>query len=265
MDARMDKFGIADARTHDRHWRRTGWRRAWCASLALVAALAVVGRIAPPEEPATVRRTPHWTWVLPGDASLPTLPDVLAVRSPAAFAMPSPAGFTGSLRTRTPRLAPPVRRMVPPSPRTFPAHAAAAPDWASPELAPRVPVTPGARGWTPVFAHRNVPEEVSRMEFPPGWEQRLFSGLDLAYDAWAPSGEVWGASAELEFNAQGIPVSVILDRPSGMPEVDRRIARSAAGWRLLEPAAPRRGKVVWRVVPAAADPDAAATATEEAP
>lgn len=89
------------------------------------------------------------------------------------------------------------------------------------------------------------------MEFPSGWEQRLFSGVDLAYADWVP-GRGWTATAELAFDARGIPERVILDHSSDIPRVDRRLVRSASGWRLLDAGAPRQGKVVWRVPSAAA-------------
>ena len=251
----MLRDGIEDSLERDRRFRRAGWHRAWAVALAIVAAVAVLCRLAPPEEAPTVRRTPRWTWVLPDAAA--ALADVRAIRSPAAFALPSPSGFTGALRARTPRLAPPVRRTAAmayaPSAAAAP-KSSAVPDWNAPEFEPVRPLGSVPPGWTPVFANRVPPREEPRMEFPPGWEQRVFAGVDLAYAGWAP-GREWSAAAELEFDARGIPTAILLDRSSGIPRVDRRIARSASGWRLLDAEAPRRGKVVWRVpaaVPAAA-------------
>lgn len=263
----MLRDGIEDSLERDRRFRRAGWRRAWAVALAIVAAVAVLGRIAPPEEATTVRRTPRWTWVLP-DAEA-ALADVRAVRSPTAFALPTPSGFTGSLRARAPRLAPPVRRT---EAMAYAPSAAAAPrpaaetDWNAPEFVPVLPLGIVPRGWTPVFANRTPPSEEPRMEFPSGWEQRLFAGVDLAYAGWAP-GREWTASAELEFDERGILTAILLDRSSGIPRVDRRLARSAAGWRLLDAGAPRRGRVVWRVpapaAPAAAPPAAPVPAATE--
>ena len=49
----------------------------------------------------------------------------------------------------------------------------------------------------------------------------------------------------MRFDAHGIPVSTLLAQSSGRPELDVRLARSASGWRLLEPSAPRTGVVAW--------------------
>ena len=245
---------IEDAQERNRRFRRAGWHRAWAVALAIVAAVAVACRIAPPEEAPTVRRMPRWTWVLPDAAG--ALADVRAVRSPTAFALPSPSGFTGSLRARAPRLAPPVRHTASAAATAHAVASAAlppavAPDWNAPEFVPVPPVGDAPPGWMPVFANRTPPPDEPRMEFPSGWEQRVFSGVDLAYTGWAP-GREWSATVELAFDARGIPMRVILDRSSGIPKVDRRLARSASGWRLLDSEAPRRGKVVWRVPAAVA-------------
>lgn len=253
---------MEDSLARDRRFRRAGWRRAWLAALAIVAALAILGRIAPPAEPATVRRTPHWTWILPGAPTEAAVAAVRAVRTPAAFSLPSPSGFTGALRGRAPRLAPPVRRATLPATPAASVPAPPLPDWTSPALAPRPPLPPGDAGWKPVFANRRPPAALPRIDFPAGWEPRIFAGLDLDYPAWAPSIS-WTATADLAFDAGGNPVSVLLDRSSGDAAIDRRLARSAASWRLLDPAAPRRGKVTWRV-PAAAQPDSS-PAAEAAP
>lgn len=252
---------MEDSLSRDRRFRRAGWRRAWLAALAIVAALAILGRIAPPTEPATVRRTPHWTWVLPGAPAEAAVAAVRAVRSPAAFSLPSPAGFTGALRALSPRLAPPVRRADRPAAPAAASSEPSLPDWTSPALAPRAPLPPGDTGWKPVFANRRPPVETPRIDFPAGWESRIFSGLDLNYPAWFPD-TPWTATADLAFDAAGIPVSVLLDRPSGAPAIDQRLARSAASLRLLDPAAPRRGKITWRV-PAASPADTADAAPSE--
>lgn len=244
------KHAMEDSRERDRRFRRAGWRRAWAVALGLCAAAAVLCRIGPPEEVPTVRRTPHWTWLPPAVAA-ETLADVRAVRSPTVFSLPSPEGFTGALRTRNPRLRPPVGRDRASAAGRGPAVDGAggtgeATDWNAPEFAVRRPAGREPAGWMPVFANRVRQEETARMEFPEGWEQRLFAGLDLAYADWAP-GQAWEATAELAFDEKGIPVSVFLDPRSGIPEVDRRLARSASSWRLMAGGAPRRGKVSWRV------------------
>lgn len=246
-------LAMEDSRERDRRFRRAGWHRAWAVAAGIVAAAAVFCRIDPPEEAATVRRTPHWTWLPPAVAA-EKLADVRAVRSPAVFSLPAPKGFTGALRARNPRLTPPVGRERTAGSTGRDADAAAAEpatDWTAPEFAVRRPAGKEPAGWTPVFANRVRPEEPARMEFPEGWEQRLFAGVDLAYADWAP-GAAWEATAEVEFDGTGIPVAVFLDRHSGIPEVDRRLARSVSSWRLLAGGAPRKGKVSWRVPAAGA-------------
>lgn len=254
---------IEDSRDRDRRLCRPGWHRAWATALAIVAALAILGRMAPPEEPATVRRTPHWTWILPGAPAEAALSDVRAVRTPTVFALPTAVGFTSPLRARIPRLTPPMRRAASPAALSVAAApfspGAPLPDWTSPDFAPRAPSPPPGTGWKPVFANRRPPPDLPGMDFPAGWEPRIFSGLDLAYADWA-AGSPWTASVDIRFDSAGIPLAVLLDRPSGIPDVDRQLARSAAVWRLLDPDAPRHGKVTWRV-PAAP----AATASESAP
>lgn len=255
---------IEASRDRDRRLRRPGWHRAWAATLAIVAALIILGRMAPPEEPATVRRTPHWTWILPGTPAEAALAGVRAARTPTAFALPSAAGFTSPLRTRIPRLAPPMRRAAAPvSPATTASllsHRTPVSDWAAPGFASRPPAPPAATGWKPVFANRSPPPDLPRMDFPPGWEPRIFSGLDLAYADWAADSP-WTATADIRFDASGIPLSILLDRPSGIPSIDKQLARSTAAWRLLDPDAPRHGKVTWRVpvAPAATLPQPATT------
>ncbi len=49
----------------------------------------------------------------------------------------------------------------------------------------------------------------------------------------------------MRFDENGVPVSMMLAQSSGLSEVDRRLARSANGWRLLEPSASRTGTVEW--------------------
>ena len=108
--------------------------------------------------------------------------------------------------------------------------------------------SPGAKDGLPlaaesVFPPRTPERESARMTFPEGWESRLFSGIDLNFGAWTNS--PWSARVEMRFDRAGVPVSMLLAQSSGLPELDRRLARSANGWRLLEPAAPRSGQVAW--------------------
>ncbi len=201
-------------------------------------------RIAPVPAPA-FREAPaklSWWWPAPGGAAL----DVRAHWTPAAFALSTPAGFSHALRGERAGLAPPVQIEPPPAAylddaRSFEPLAVAdpVPSGAEPRAASGGPA-PGEG----VFPPRTPEPETARMGFPAGWESRLFSGIDLDYSAW--TNVVWEARVEMRFDAKGVPESILLAQGSGLPEVDRRLARSVSGWRLLEPAAPRTGVVSWR-------------------
>jgi hypothetical protein len=113
-----------------------------------------------------------------------------------------------------------------------------------------------------VFPPRIAEKEAPRLLFPDGWESRLFSGIDLNYGNW--TNLAWSAQVEMRFDGQGIPVSMLVAQSSGNPEVDRRLARSVNGWRLLEASAPRTGVVTWNC-PAETLPLAAASSAGEGP
>jgi hypothetical protein len=87
----------------------------------------------------------------------------------------------------------------------------------------------------------------AEMRFPEGWEPRMFSGVELDYPNWTARG--WRAKAEVEFDVDGRAEHVFLTQPSGVEEVDTRLARGIRRWRLLDEATARRGEVEW-VVPA---------------
>jgi hypothetical protein len=108
----------------------------------------------------------------------------------------------------------------------------------------------------PVFPARTVGGDAPRLFFPEGWESRLFSGIEFNFDEW--SDVPWTARVEIRFDEHGVAGSVLVTESSGQPTIDRRLARSVKGWRLLEEQAPRLGRVLWHVPPAPGGEDAAA-------
>ncbi len=220
-----------------RRWRRfcrPGAR--WAAAFAAVwfGAWALLFRIAPPPLPPLRAAPPRIAWWRPAPAA-PAL-DVRAHWTPAAFALATPAGFSHALRGGRASVAPPVQ-----ADRPAPAYWTAAPAFAAPTLA--WPAADAPTSAPEVFAPRPAPREAPRLTFSAGWESRLFSGIDLDYPNWTNA--PWQARVELRFDGRGVPASVLLAQASGIPDVDRRLARSASGWRLLEPAAPRSGAATW--------------------
>ncbi|MGD9612546.1 MAG: hypothetical protein AB7V22_06545 [Kiritimatiellia bacterium] len=227
-----------------RRWRRFGRPGArWAAAFAAVwfGAWALLFRIAP--LPAPPLRDPParmaWWWPAAGAPAL----DGRAHWTPAAFALSTPAGFSHALRGGRASLAPPVQ-----AERPAPAFWSGAPAFVPLEFAAPAPAPLAAAA--AVFPPRSLPQETPRLTFSAGWESRLFSGIELDYSVW--TNVPWQARVELRFDERGVPTSVLLAQASGIPDVDRRLARSASGWRLLEPAAPRTGAATWNA-PAPAD------------
>ena len=236
-----------------RRWRqfcRAGGRWALLFAALWFGGLTLLFRISPAPA-AALRAAPvqlsGW-WPASGGAAL----DVRAQWTPAAFALSTPAGFSHSLRGERAGLAPPVQAERLPAAylgdtRTFEPLDVAEPG--RPGAAARS--APGGLASDEGVFPPRVPEpEIARMVFPDGWESRLFSGIDLDFRKWTSA--AWEARVEMRFDGKGVPESILLAQASGVPEVDRRLARSASGWRLLEPAAPRAGVVAWKS-PAAAD------------
>lgn len=233
---------------------------AWLFAVLWFGALTLLFRTAPAPAPAPrPAAVPLVWWPAPGGETA----DIRSLWSPAAFALPTPAGFSHSLRRERARLVPPVEIARP---------AAAFMERPSP-AAPGRPNAAGVRfaaraepmeAWPAagIFPPRVSEPETARMVFPEGWESRLFSGIDLNFGAWTNA--AWSARVEMRFDANGVPVSTLLAQSSGRPELDIRLARSANGWRLLEPAAPRTGVVAW-ASPAVSGPAAAGSAEEELP
>jgi hypothetical protein len=246
-----------------RRWRqfcRAGWRMAWIFAALWFGALALLFRVAPAPAPAA-RASPAQVFWWP--AKNGAAEGIRALWSPSAFALPTPAGFSHSLRGERARLAPPVQLARPDAaflarpepPASLDPSKAGLVRLASPEPPAESSASAG------VFPPRTPEPEKPRMDFPEGWESRLFSGVDLNFGAWTNS--AWSARIEMRFDAKGLPASTLLEQSSGLPEVDRRLARSANGWRLLEPAAPRTGVIAWSS-PASA-PGLSPAAGEEVP
>jgi hypothetical protein len=236
-----------------RRWRRfcrAGWGMAAVAATAWMGGLMVVFRLAPEVDSLPPKPSPRISWWAGSDlhaAEQAGAADIRAVWSPSVFALPTPAGFSHSLRSGRIRLAPPVH--LSPTDKTFlppPGGESAFEAGPSGRIRlnpPRAPATPATMSG--VFPPRDLSPEAPGMLFPAGWESRLFSGIDLSFGAW--TNRAWTARIEMRFDVAGVPVSMLLTESSGWPEVDRRLVRQARGWRLLESGAPRAGVVTWRV------------------
>ena len=241
-----------------RRWRRfgrKGRRLAWGVTALWLGSLAVLFRVAPEPESMAHPLPPAVTWWAAGGEG--AAQDIRTLGSPAAFALPTPAGFSHALRREQAGLTPPVQtRRIEHSflPRQAWMAQPARADFV--RLAAREAPSGGRDEVSTVFPPRRMEMESARMVFPLGWESRLFSGIDLNFGTW--TNVAWSAKVELRFDAKGIPALVLLAQSSGLPEVDRRLARSASGWRLLEPAARPAGVVAW-------NSPAAVPAQEDAP
>jgi hypothetical protein len=228
-----------------RRWRkfcRKGWRMAWMFAALWFGGLALLFRVAPAPEPAPRESSGSMTWCpAEGGAAM----DIRTLWTPSAFALSTPAGFSHALRRERAGLTPPVQTARPDAAYLEPPRPAPSVDLSVPEPPRFVPrqVQPGSWSGSGVFPPRVPVRESPRMGFPEEWESRLFSGIDLDFGAWTNEG--WSARVEMRFDGHGVPVSMLLAKSSGLPDVDRRLARSANGWRLLEPSAPRTGTVEW--------------------
>jgi hypothetical protein len=233
-----------------RRWHRfnrAGWRMALGAGgLWLLLGMLLLG-IAPAPE-SLPRETPPrvaW-WPLGGPPGRPdgAVVDLRMLWSPSVFALPTPAGFSHSLRRGRARLTPPVQTVRPEAAYLPPDPLGAAAVMDAAPLRLKAAAEPGRPDWAASVFPPRLPEPgTARMGFPPGWESRLFSGVALDFGAW--TGQAWTARMEMRFDGGGVPQSMLLVHSSGLPEVDRRLVRAARGWRLLEPEAPRSGIVVW--------------------
>ena len=228
-----------------RRWRqfgRAGRRMAAMFAVIWFSALALLFRVAPAPEPLIREKPPQMSWWAQGGASAK---DLLTRESPATFALPTPAGFSHSLRREHAGLTPPVQAQQVETvflERPEPAVAAGFPKLSRFRPA-SVEASTEPLGVSSIFPPRVPEREGPRMIFPDGWESRLFAGIDLDFGTWTD--QAWSAKVEMRFDEKGVPVLLLLAQPSGLLEVDRRLARSASGWRLLEPSAPRAGIMAW--------------------
>ena len=205
---------------------------------------ALLFRVVPAPEPTrSVVPVPMSWW--PAEENRST-PDIRTIWTPSAFALASPAGFSHSLRAEQFRLQPPVQSTRPAAAflqrsaflGTLDMTGSDNRRQGSSETSVELLKAPAS-----VFPPRIPEKETPRIVFPEGWESRLFSGIDLNFNGW--TNRIWSARVEMQFDSTGVPVSMILAQSSGLPEMDRRLARSTSGWRLLDSSAPRRGVVSW--------------------
>lgn len=237
----------------DRRWRRFGrvGRRLAISVAALWFMLLGVMLGTNPIPTPLLRETPPRVAWWPGDdgagggGGQALAADIRVTWSPSVFALPSPAGFSHALRRDRAQLAPPDQAIRAEAAflETAPAAVLAAPTTAAPHGLLTIPPTISAWPAPRVFPARPTGADTPRMVFSEGWESRLFSGLDPGYGTWTP--QAWNARMEIRFDVAGIPDSVLLVQPSGLIEIDRQLARSVRGWRLLDAAAPRQGGVTW--------------------
>ena len=235
---------ILDSDRHQRRFCRKGSRISCVFSVLWLAGFAVLFRVAPapePEHPASPSPLSWWRAEnRRGDF------DIRTIWTPSIFALSTPAGFSHALREERSRILPPVQSSRPEMAFLPPPSLARVLDMAVPDPRFKMSSETSAellRGAGSVFPPRTSEKELPRMSFPDGWESRLFSGIDLNFDSW--TSRAWSARIEMQFDSTGVPRSILLTQSSGWPEVDRRLTRSAHGWRLLEAGAPRTGVVLW--------------------
>lgn len=237
----------ASIQDSDRNWRRfcrKGSRISCLFSALWLGGFALLFRVAPPPEPEQPASPSPMSW-WPAENRRGDF-DIRTIWTPSIFALSTPAGFSHALREERSRILPPVQSTRPEMAFLPRPAVAGALDMALSD--PRFNLTPETsvellKDSGGVFPPRTSEKEVPRMSFPDGWESRLFSGIDLNFNSWTH--RAWSARIEMQFDSTGVPRSILLTQSSGFPEVDRRLARSAHGWRLLEAAAPRTGVVSW--------------------
>ena len=251
----------ASNKDSDRRWRRfcrKGSRMACLFTALWLGGFALLFRVAPTPEPEHRASPVSMSW-WPAD-NQHGVSDIRTLWTPSIFALATPAGFSHSLREERSRLLPPVQSTRPEIAFLQRTATVGALDMAVPGTRRKVP-SETAIEWVKVsdnvFPPRTPEKEVPRMVFPEGWESRLFSGIDLNFNGW--TNRIWSARIEMQFDSSGVPRSILLTQSSGLPEVDRRLTRSATGWRLLEPTAPRMGVVSW------SSPSVSSTSPESPP
>ncbi len=174
-----------------RRWRRfcrQGWRMAGLFAALWFGGMAVLFRVAPVPEPMPRKApVPMAWWPAKGGSAM----DVRTLWTPSAFALSTPAGFSHSLRRERAGLPPPVQAVRPDV-----AFLKRSPS--GPPLDLSMPGRPRQRRPSPsealsvasVFPPRAPVRDTPRMEFPEGWESRIFSGIDLNFDTWTNRGVV---------------------------------------------------------------------------
>ena len=235
---------IADSDRHRRRFCRKGSRISCLFSALWLGGFALLFRVAPapePEHPASPLPMSWWPTENRCDVA-----DIRTIWTPSVFALSSPAGFSHALRKERSRILPPVQSTQPEKAFLPPPAIAGALDMDVPDHRSGMSAETSAellKDSGSVFPPRTSEKEVPRMSFPDGWESRQFSGIDLNFNSWTH--RAWSARIEMQFDSTGVPRSMLLTQSSGWPEVDRRLTRSAYGWRLLEATAPRTGVVSW--------------------
>lgn len=258
------------AREAARREGRRCWRWAVATAGALTLALLPLGGMEGEEGAAMGgggsgggRSATGWRWV-PQEEGQGTELDARAVRSAAAFALPTPAGFTSRLRTERVELEPSVGM-------AWPEGEGAAEGLKSWRLA----VAEGeGRGegshverWgvqglvekerKSVWAAVPTAASEASMQWPEGWDAGSVAGVDGGFAGWGGAGPAgvrgWTASVDVTFGEDGVPVAALVTQGSGDERVDERLSRSVRGWRWKGAAGARRqGVVTWTVPRAAA-------------
>ena len=262
-----------EAREAARREERRCWRWAVATAGALTLALLPLGGV---EEEGMAgggggRGAPGWRWV-PREEGERTELDARAVRSAAAFALPTPAGFTSRLRTERVELEPSVGMTWPDGDggeAGLKSWRMAAGGRVRREEGSHVERW-GVRGiaererrsvWADVAPQ---PTEAS-MEWPEGWDAGKVMGVDRGFAGWGGAGPAgargWSAGVDVTFGEDGVPVAAVVVQGSGDERVDERLSRSVRGWRWMGEAGGRRqGVVTWTVPRAAALAAASETA-----
>lgn len=268
----MAEARAEEAREAARREERRCWRWAVATAGALTLALLPLGGL---EEEGGGggggRSAPGWLWVSREEGAKTEL-DARAVRSAAAFALPTPAGFTSRLRTERVELEPSVGM-------TWPDRDGDETGLKSWRMAAGAQERRGEGSHVERWGARGIVERERRsvwaevppqpteasMQWPEGWDAGKVSGVDGGFAGWGGAGPAgargWRAGVDVTFGEDGVPVAAVVVQGSGDERVDERLSRSVRGWRWKGEAGGRRqGVVTWTVPRAAAVAAAAGTA-----